>query len=160
MRSGPACRSANFREGSDFRAAAASVLCVLLIACSSTQKAPAPPTPMPRGQASGTLTDWRLTGRADSKSRCGAMAPPAEIRKQRPAYPQELREKRITGTVVLQATVSLDGLPAAIKVIRSADPQLSPLCLEALRAWQFRPASCDGGPIDAYVTVTFSFELQ
>ncbi len=88
------------------------------------------------------------------------MSPPAEIRKQRPAYPVELREKRVSGAVVLQATVSLDGLPAATQVLRSADARLSPLALEALRAWQFRPASCDGAPIDAYVTVTFTFELQ
>ena len=151
----------NARRDAGVWPAAASMLCLLFIACSSSSaRQSRPPSPTPSGRTSGVMSDWRLTGRADSKSRCDAMAPPMEMRKQRPSYSQELREKGIAGIVVLQATVSLDGVPAAVQVVKSADPLLSPLAIEALRAWQFRPASCDGAPIDAYVTVTFTFELR
>jgi protein TonB len=106
------------------------------------------------------VTDWRLVGRVDSKSRCEHAEAVAPVHSQKPAYPEDLRREGIAGSVVLQASVGPDGSPTRIRAIGSADARLSKLAADALAKWEFRPAACDGAPSDAYVTVTFAFELR
>jgi protein TonB len=96
----------------------------------------------------------------DSKSHCEKIEPPVEITKKKPNYPDEIRRQEITGSVVIQGTLSGDQAPAAFRVISSADRRLTDLALEAFREWRYKPAVCDGIPLDTYVTVTFSFKLK
>ncbi len=140
----------------------AATLCLVFTACSSSRASvPAPSSSVvPAGSATGVTTAWRLTGRAESKSRCERMDPPVEVDHPGADYPERVRQEGIAGTVVLQAALSGDGVPAAIKVTQSADRRLVSLALEAFRAWRYKSAVCDGSPIDTYVTATFSFSLK
>lgn len=137
-------------------------LLLVFAACSSSR--PARPIAsariVPAGSATGSTTAWRLTGQAESKNRCERMEPPVEDGHPRVDYPANFRRMGAAGTVVIEATVSGNAVPAAVKILRSTDRRLDPLALEAFRAWRYKPATCDGNPIDVYVTVTFSFSLK
>jgi TonB family protein len=131
-------------------------LCGFVLSCSGS----APPSPAPSGLVGASITDWRLTGRVDSKSRCDQTEAPRAISSRQARYPEDLLRKKIEGTVALQATVAPDGIPGEFKVIRSDAAPLSDLALETFREWRYKPALCDGKPVDAYVTATFSFRIE
>ncbi|MGH9366876.1 MAG: energy transducer TonB, partial [Thermoanaerobaculia bacterium] len=115
--------------------------------------------PVPAGTVSAAEPDWRLVGRAEAKSDCQRLEPPSVISRREAQYPVDLRRRGIEGTVVVEGSVSADGALEGVKVIRSAAPELSDTALDAFRAWRFKPALCDGTPIEAYVSATFSFDL-
>jgi periplasmic protein TonB len=101
-----------------------------------------------------------MIGRAESKSHCEKMFPPVLISRREAKYPDEVRRQRIEGSVVLQGTVSTDGVLGDIKVLESADVRLTDLALDAFRAWRYKPALCAKEPVETYVTTTFSFKLD
>ncbi len=132
------------------------VLGGMFLSCSGS----APPGPPPSGVVGASITDWRLTGRIDSKSRCDQTEAPRTISSRQARYPDELLRKKVEGTVALQATVAQDGIPGEFKVLRSDAAPLSDLALETFREWRYKPALCDGKPVDAYVTATFTFRIE
>lgn len=150
--------------GLGFIVVGAAIFCLELTACSSARPGPPAKAEAPAialaGTATGSTVDWRLTGQADSKSHCGKIEPPVEVTEKKPNYPDEIRRQGIAGSVVLQGTLSGGEAPEAFKIISSPDQRLTDLAVEAFRAWRYKPAVCDGMPIDTYITVTFSFKLN
>jgi TonB family protein len=76
-----------------------------------------------------------------------------------PKYPEKARKARDRGNVVLQLVVSPDGLPRDIKVDRGLTPDLDKAALDAVKGWQFAPATRDGHPVAARIKVEVSFRL-
>jgi periplasmic protein TonB len=75
-----------------------------------------------------------------------------------PEYPVELACADIGGKVVLALTIGTDGRPKrATLEQRSGVPELDQLALEAVQAWQFRPATYDGAPIESTIQVPMTF---
>lgn len=75
-----------------------------------------------------------------------------------PEYPVELACADIGGKVVLALTIGTDGRPKRATVEqRSGVPELDQLALEAVQAWQFRPAKYDGEPIESTIQVPMTF---
>jgi TonB family protein len=93
----------------------------------------------------------------------------------RPVYPEGLRKRNITGTVVLRLQVSKEG--AVVKAIivdkscsvdEATDPELHALAIkllvkaavDAVRVWTYDPATLHGQTLATWVQVTIPFVLN
>ncbi|HVS04479.1 MAG TPA: TonB family protein [Thermoanaerobaculia bacterium] len=77
-----------------------------------------------------------------------------------PAYPAEARERGVVGTVVLSAVVTTRGTVTAIQVVESLDPLLDQAAIEAVREWQFEPATLHGAPVPVKLNLSFNFKPE
>jgi protein TonB len=68
--------------------------------------------------------------------------------------------RKIQGTVALEVVVGDDGVPGAIRVIRSLDPGLDEEAIVAVRRWRFAPGRIDGTAVDVLVTILMDFRLS
>jgi len=80
---------------------------------------------------------------------------------QPPQYPKEAANAGITGTVVMQVDVAVDGSVQNVQVERSAnDERLDLAAIEAVRKWRFKP-KLEGGKAAAYqVRVPIEFSMD
>lgn len=75
-----------------------------------------------------------------------------------PGYPEELACNDIGGQVVLQLTVGPEGTPTDVKITRSSGvPALDKSASEAVRSWQFEPATRGGNPVPSQLSVPVTF---
>lgn len=75
-----------------------------------------------------------------------------------PKYPKEAKKKKITGTVVLQATIEQNGGVSDLSVV-SGDVTLADAAVDAVRDWKFDPYMQNGQPIKVQQNLTFNFVL-
>jgi protein TonB len=75
-----------------------------------------------------------------------------------PTYPPIARAARISGTVVLQATISKTGTIENLRVV-SGPPMLTQSALEAVRTWRYKPYQLNGEPVEVETTVNVVFNL-
>jgi periplasmic protein TonB len=80
------------------------------------------------------------------------------VQKTVPRYPEIARQARISGTVVLQATISKTGTIVNLKVI-SGPAMLQQAALEAVSQWRYRPYELNGDPVEVETTVNVVFNL-
>lgn len=73
-----------------------------------------------------------------------------------PAYPAEALKNGVSGTVVLDATISSGGRVETLRVI-SGPPLLQPAALEAVRQWTYRPYLLNNMPVEVETTVNIVF---
>jgi TonB family protein len=85
---------------------------------------------------------------------------PEVVRKSDPAYPGELIDDNVHGTVVLTAIIRADGSVSDIVVAQSLDSQLDQNAAQALSRWVFRPALKNGQPIDLEAVITVPFRTK
>ena len=75
-----------------------------------------------------------------------------------PHYPEEARQQRIQGAVVLKALVGADGSVQELKVI-SGDPRLVQAATDAVRQWRFQPHRSKGQSTGFETQITINFLL-
>ncbi|WP_425493467.1 energy transducer TonB [Marilutibacter chinensis] len=76
-----------------------------------------------------------------------------------PRYPAASLRRGETGTVLVRATIGLDGRPRRTDVARSSGSRrLDRAAEEAVRRWRFQPAMRDGQPVEAEVNVPIEFK--
>ena len=78
------------------------------------------------------------------------------LHKVQPAYPAEARRLHMTGSVVMDATVNVEGQVDDLKLV-SGDPLLSAAALDAVRKWRYSPYLLNGKPIPRQTRITISF---
>jgi TonB family protein len=76
-----------------------------------------------------------------------------------PAYPEAARAARVQGTVVLQATISKDGLVEDLVII-NGHPLLNDAAIQAVRQWRYRPQVVNGQAIPVITTITVNFAMR
>lgn len=80
------------------------------------------------------------------------------IRKIDPVYPKFAKDSHISGTVVLQATISKSGAIQGLQVVRG--PQiLGQAAVSAVRNWRYRPYMLNDEPVDVQTTINVVFNL-
>jgi len=79
-----------------------------------------------------------------------------------PLYPEHARRAKIGGKVFLQAIVERDGSVGEVSLLRCNRPGLGfeDAALAAVRQWRYEPATQNGEPVDAVITVIVEFTLQ
>lgn len=89
----------------------------------------------------------------------GDVRPPTLLRQVLPKYTLAALERKIQGTVVLEVVVARDGMPAAIRVLRSLDPGLDAEAIAAVRQWHFAPGRLGDTPVDVLVSIWVDFHV-
>lgn len=89
----------------------------------------------------------------------GAIRPPAKVVNVAPAYPALASAARVSGVVILEATIDREGRVRDVRVLRSI-PLLDQAAVDAVRQWQYTPTLLNGVPVAVVMTVTVAFNLQ
>jgi len=85
----------------------------------------------------------------------GGLAP-RRIKHVAPIYPAAAQQARVTGTVIVEATVGVDGKVADAKVLRGI-PLLDQAALDAVRQWEYTRTLFAGEYIQMIIAVTVTF---
>ena len=75
-----------------------------------------------------------------------------------PDYPEEARQQRIEGPVVLDVRTREDGTIEDVKLV-SGQPTLADAATAAVKQWRFRPRMVKGQPVEMQTRVTLNFRL-
>lgn len=81
------------------------------------------------------------------------------IKKVQPQYPDDARQSRIQGLVVLKALLDTNGDVEDLTVV-SGHPLLAPAALEAVKQWKYKPYLLNGQPAKVETQITVSFQLS
>ena len=84
---------------------------------------------------------------------------PQKLRDVHPVYPTMARVARVEGTVIIEATIGIDGRLVDTRILRSI-PLLDQAALDAVRQWEFTPSLLNGVPVPVIMTVTVTFTLS
>lgn len=105
------------------------------------------------------LPDWRIPeGRLTADMGPSSVSydtPPIPTYRATIEYPQTA--EGIDGTVTVKATVDANGNVVDARVEEGGNPALDEAALSAARKWRFQPATRNGVPIQAEVTIPFRF---
>jgi len=86
---------------------------------------------------------------------------PAEpMEKIPPQYPQDARQARQQGTVILYVVVSGDGSVDKLRVLESAGGSLNKSAIEAVRQWTYAPLACGTTPLQSEIEVRINYTLS
>jgi periplasmic protein TonB len=88
------------------------------------------------------------------------VTPPEVLKQVRPTYTPDALRAMIQGSVVVELVVQQDGTPARIRVVRSLDPGLDQMAIEAVREWRFKPGRLGDTPVDVLVTIILDFNVR
>ena len=97
-----------------------------------------------------------------SVSICSADEPqdrPQSKRRVDPIYPALLKAAGIEGNVTVRVMVNEQGGVDDVVTVNASNPAFVPATLNAVKQWTFVPATSEGKPIKAEVTIPFKFKL-
>jgi protein TonB len=80
------------------------------------------------------------------------------IQRTAPIYPGIAKSARVTGTVVLKATISKTGIIENLHVV-SGPSMLTQAAVDAVRTWRYKPYKLNGDPVEIETTVNVIFTL-
>jgi TonB family protein len=86
--------------------------------------------------------------------------PPVAIFAPAAEFSAQARAAKYNAIVLISVLVTEDGLPTDAKVLRPAGMGLDETAMEAVSRYRFKPATKDGVPIAARITVEINFRLQ
>jgi TonB family protein len=89
----------------------------------------------------------------------GNIKAPIKITDARPVYPEDARAAGISGVVIIEARIGVDGGVEEARVIKSI-PALDQAALDAVKQWKFVPTLMNGEPVAVIMTVTINFEAK
>lgn len=89
----------------------------------------------------------------------GNIRAPAKLRHVAAVYPPEAQQAKISGVVIIEATIGPDGLVYEAKVLKSI-PLLDQAAIDSVRQWEFEPTLLNGAPVPVIMTVTVNFALM
>ena len=102
-----------------------------------------------QGEGRGTQEGEHL-GRRDGRA--------CPDQKTQPVYPPIAKAARVSGTVVLQATISKTGTIENLHVV-SGPAMLQQAALDAVKSWRYRPYLLNSEPVEVETTVNVIFTL-
>ena len=109
-----------------------------------------PPPPPPPPPESPRLLPVRIGGQITA---------PALVHRVEPYYPEIASRAKITGIVILEATVDTNGAVESVRVLRSVN-LLDKAAIEAVKQWRYSPLVLNGISTPFVLTVTLSFSLK
>jgi protein TonB len=80
------------------------------------------------------------------------------IRQMQPVYPTIAKAARVSGTVVLHATIAKNGTIKDLQVV-SGSPMLQKAAMDAVRTWRYKPYELSNQPVEVDTTINVVFSL-
>ena len=95
-----------------------------------------------------------LDGATESMNCIGAVKAPRQVYSPEPVPPR-------TGStiVAMRIVVGIDGTPHNLKITSAPNSDYDKATLSAVRQWRFKPATCDGEPMEHEVAVEIAFHI-
>lgn len=81
------------------------------------------------------------------------------VKQPRPFYPQSAKQARISGTVILAATIGRDGRVHDLRVVQTPAPSLAASALWAVSQWQYKPYLLNGEPVEVDTTINVIYTI-
>ena len=81
------------------------------------------------------------------------------LTKVNPVYPQDAKDAKIQGAVVLRAVIGKDGVVENLQVVSGPEKLRRP-SLDAVRQWTYKPYLLNGQPVEVDTTITVTYSLQ
>jgi len=81
------------------------------------------------------------------------------IRQTQPVFPAIAKAARVSGTVVLHATISKNGTIKDLQVV-SGSPMLQQAAIDAVRTWRYKPYKLSNEPIEVETNINVVFALD
>ncbi len=107
------------------------------------------------GTGIGSASSTRGTAAVAGAIR-GPSNAPRKIRDVVPIYPEAARQANVSGIVILELALDVNGSVTDARLLRSI-PLLDAAAVEAVRQWQYEPMMMNGKPIPIRLTVTVPF---
>jgi TonB family protein len=85
------------------------------------------------------------------------LQPMRVLKTVQPSYPAIARVRRLSDTVVVQVTVGKDGKVHNLQFMKG-QPVFHDAALEAVKLWQFKPATLNGQPIEQTTQIKMDFK--
>jgi TonB family protein len=114
--------------------------------------------PQPQDAGSTRTTPSRAARSQEPVRIGGDVPPPTKVRDVDPVYPAAALEARVSGVVILEAVIGVDGTVIDVEVRRSI-PALDDAALVAVRQWEYTPTVIDDVPVPVVMNVTIHFRL-
>jgi TonB family protein len=92
-------------------------------------------------------------------TRIGKGVAPKPISTPAPSFSEEARRAKYQGVAVLSLLVDKTGQARNVRIVRPLGMGLDQKAVEVVSAWQFRPATKDGEPVDVLINVEVNFHL-
>jgi TonB family protein len=110
------------------------------------------------GRGAPTVPDLSPPRLVDESLTCDVLERPKVIHHEEPDYPADALHDRLEGQVLVEAIVTREGRIRDPKVVRASHPIFIDPAITALKRWRYKPANCDGVPVEMvwYVYVSFS----
>jgi protein TonB len=89
----------------------------------------------------------------------GELQAPALIHRVEPEYPGVAVGGKVSGTVILEATVNESGAVTEVTVLRSIKV-LDQAAIKAVKQWRYQPLVLNGQPVPFILVVTVTFSLR
>jgi TonB family protein len=96
---------------------------------------------------------WKLKSPAKS-------TPPVVVRQYPPVYPRAMKKTGLVGEVVMRFVVDKHGDVTNPVVVRSNNPGFEKAAIESVLEWKFKPGIKDGVPVNTYMQIPITFELD
>jgi periplasmic protein TonB len=108
--------------------------------------------------APGALSALASSGASSKPSMLAQseLEPIQVLKRVAPVYPAIAKQRRISGTVMVEGQVGKDGRISALQFL-SGPPVFRDAAFEAVKQWQFRPAKLNGQPIEQNTKIQMDF---
>lgn len=80
------------------------------------------------------------------------------VKRVEPEYPEQARQQKIQGSVVLDVRIAADGTVQDVQVVSGAAP-LAQASTDAVKQWRFKPQVVNGRAVEMETRVTLNFRL-
>lgn len=84
------------------------------------------------------------------------LQPVQVLKKVAPVYPLMAKQRNLSGTVVIEATISKEGKLTNLQLV-SGPPIFRDAAFDAIKHWQFKPAHLNGQPIEQSTKIRMDF---
>jgi protein TonB len=88
----------------------------------------------------------------------GIVKEPRVVKVVPPVYPSLAKRARVTGTVILEATVTAEGVVEEIRIV-SGHPLLVQAAIDCVKQWRYEPTYLNGEPVPVLLDAKVHFEL-
>jgi TonB family protein len=85
---------------------------------------------------------------------------PKPIHSPPPSYTDEARRRKLNGTVLLSAVLTIQGRVEQVRVVQSLEPSLDQASIDIMRVWKINPVKdAAGNPVPVRVPIETTFKL-
>ena len=117
-----------------------------------------------RGPGDANVAPTATTAGMPKKPACGTtelggnLLPPKKLKDVRPRYKAEWNSGGLTGDVLLQAVIGVDGKVRNVEVVSPVNAELEDEAVMAVSQWEFSPTwlNCEAIEVRMFVTVKFT----